>query len=81
MNSHLAALAAAIGFILGGIASAVGTALGFLAVVTAACAGASRYAAVLLNRDQTEIERATAMGFYAGVLVSAVFLALNHFIR
>lgn len=52
MNSHLAALAAAIGFILGGIASAIDGVLGFVAVVTAACAGASRYAVVLLGGDQ-----------------------------
>jgi hypothetical protein len=70
-------LAAAIGFILGGIASAIGGVLGFVAVVTAACAGASRYAAVLLSRDQAQIERATAKGFFVGVLASVVFLLLD----
>ena len=81
MNSHLAALAAAIGFIVGGIVSAVGGVLGFVTVVTAVCTGASRYAAVLLDCDQDQIERATAKGFFVGTIASIVLLVLDHFIR
>lgn len=81
MNSHLAALAAAVGFILGGIASAIGGVLGFVAVVTAACAGASRYVVVLRGGDQPRVERATAKGFFVGVFASVAILLLNHFIH
>ena len=64
-------------FVLGDIVSSVNSVLSFAAVVTAAAAGASRYAAVLLGADRDRVERATARGFYLGVLVSAILFVLS----
>lgn len=77
MNGHPAAFAAGFGLFIGGLVSAIDDVLGFVAVVTAACAGAARYTAVLLRRDQAVIERVTARGFFAGVLFSTVFLFID----
>ncbi len=77
MNGHPAGFAAGIGLFIGGLASAIDDVLGFVAVVTAACAGAARYTAVLLRRDQAQIERATARGFFVGVAFSSVLLLLD----
>jgi 4-hydroxybenzoate polyprenyltransferase len=79
MNGHPAAFAAGFALLIGGIVSAIGDALGFVAVVTAACAGTARYSAVLLRRDQAQIERVTARGFFIGVLLSAALLVIERF--
>lgn len=63
----------------GGIVSSVNHVLGFAAVVTATLTGAARYAAVLTDFDKRQVERATAYGFYLGVLFSALFLVLDRF--
>ena len=79
MNGYPVGFAAGIGLFIGGIVSAIDDVLGFVAVVTAACAGAARYTAVLLRCDQAQIERVTARGFFAGVLLSAAFLMIDRF--
>jgi hypothetical protein len=49
-------------------------ALAALVAFTALFAGAARYAAVLTDRDETEIERATAIGFFLGGSVGLLIL-------
>jgi hypothetical protein len=78
MNSHFAVLAAALGIALGGLVSAVNEVLSFVAVVTAACTGTARYIAVLLHKEQAEVEQATARGFVLGIALSALFLLVEH---
>ena len=78
MNVHPAAIAVGLGFLVGGIVSEVNHVLSFAAVVTAACAGAARYSVVLLGRDQLQVERATARGFFVGLIASVAFLVLDH---
>jgi hypothetical protein len=77
MNGHPAGFAAGIGLFIGGVVTAVDEVLSFVAVVTAACTGAARYTAVLLGRDQEQIERATAGGFFVGLVVSVILLLLD----
>jgi hypothetical protein len=77
MNSHPAAFAAGLGLFIGGVVNAVDEVLSFVAVVTAACAGVFRYVVVLRGRDQAQIERATARGFFIGLITSATLLALD----
>lgn len=77
MNVHPAAVAVGVAFLIGGIVGEVSHVLSFAAVVTAATAGVSRYAAVLLERPAAQVERATARGFFVGLVVSLVLLALD----
>jgi len=79
MNGHPAAFAVGVGLLIGGAVSAVAEVLSFVAVVTAACAGVSRYTVVLLRHDQAQIERATARGFFIGPIASAALLILGRF--
>jgi hypothetical protein len=81
VNVHPAALAVGLGFLIGGIVTEVNHVLSFAAVVTAATTGVLRYAAVLRGLAPSQVELATARGFYVGLIVSAAFLALDHFIR
>jgi hypothetical protein len=78
MNAHFAVLAAALGFVLGGLVNAIDDVLSFVAVVTAACTGAARYTAVLLHREQAEVEQATAWGFFLGIAASIALLLVDH---
>lgn len=64
-------------FVVGGIASGIDHVLSFAAVVTAAFAGTTRYVAVLSDADSRRVERATALGFFLGVPVSALILAID----
>jgi hypothetical protein len=79
LNGHPAAFAAGLGLLIAGLISAVDDVLGLFAVLTAACAGLARYTAVLLRLEQPVIERATARGFFAGVLLSAALLIFDRF--
>jgi len=78
MNSHFAVLAAALGIALGGLVSAINEVLSFVAVVAAAATGTARYIAVLLHKEQAEVEQATARGFVIGIALSALFLFIEH---
>ncbi len=77
MSSHPAAIAAAVGLFIGGVATAVDHTLSFVAVVTAVLTGASRYYAILRGADKDQVERATAYGFFVGALLSAILLVLD----
>ena len=49
-------------------------ALAALVAFTALFGGAARYAAVLADRDESEIEKATAIGFFLGGSVGLLIL-------
>lgn len=61
----------------GFLLNAIGGALGFVAVLAGLATAAFRYAAVLTGRSPNEVERFTAVGFYAGGFVSALFLVVE----
>lgn len=65
------------GLLVGGIADVVNGFLSLVAVTAAAATGAARYGAVLRGSDRDRVERATAVGFYAGALLGAVLLAVD----
>lgn len=71
------AIAATIALLIGGIVNSVNHVLSFAAVVIAASTGAARYVAVLRGAKEHQVERATAWGFFFGLLASVVFLALD----
>jgi hypothetical protein len=77
VNVHPAAIAVGLAFLIGGIVGEVSHVLSFAAVVTAATAGISRYTVVLLGRPAAQVERATAMGFFVGLIVSLALLFLD----
>lgn len=71
----VAAISAAIGFLLGGLlVDAVTSVLGVVVLVTGLCAAAGREAAVLAGSDHETVKRMTARGFYAGVVASVLVL-------
>jgi hypothetical protein len=48
-----------------------------LAAVTGLCGGASRYAAVLARQDRDTVERATATGFFFGLVLALLGLGVD----
>lgn len=65
-------------FIVGGIFSeAVSGAVALLIASTGLAGGAARYGAVLARRDEQEIERATAFGFFFGFGLGAFALLID----
>jgi hypothetical protein len=48
-----------------------------LAAVTGLCGGSTRYAAVLARQDRDTVERATAIGFFFGIVLGLLGLAID----
>ena len=61
------------GFSLHGAASAAAALIGF----TGLAAGTGRYAVMLLGWAESRVERATAVGFFLGILVGGMVLHLE----
>jgi hypothetical protein len=64
--------------VIGGNVESANHLLGFAAVVTAAFAGAARYAMVLTDADERQVERATAVGFFSGGSIGALMFLLDN---
>ncbi|HEX4464591.1 MAG TPA: hypothetical protein VH042_08140 [Solirubrobacterales bacterium] len=69
MASHFALS----GFFTDDPSGAVAALIGF----TGLMGGAGRYGAVLVNRNESEIERATAIGFFGGLVVGCIALLIE----
>jgi len=48
-----------------------------LAAITGLCGGATRYAAVLARQGRDTVERATAVGFFFGLVLGLLALAID----
>lgn len=57
--------------------SALSGAVATLIGLTGLCGGAARYGAVLANRSEREIERATAFGFFLGFGLGVLVLLMD----
>jgi hypothetical protein len=75
-GSGTAVLAAVAGFVVGAVtASGVNDYLGVAVAITGLFVGVSRYGAVLQGASKPGVERATGVGFFVGLLVSAIVIA------
>lgn len=61
------------GIFTNGLSGAVAALIGFTGLV----GGAGRYGAILVNRDEPDVERATAIGFFGGLIVGCAALLIE----